>query len=336
MVWLRNILYITAGIGIILLLLLSIEAKVDFFYYVAFYWIICVTVLLWMGNRQLVLLLNRFLPWEKYVSTRFFIQLFVSSVYSLASVNGTYYLFKTYFLGLAPDTEQMFVLNLYGLLFIIPVISINFGIYFMLQWKKSFVYSQQLKQENIQSQLDSLRNHLDPHFLFNNLNILSLLIDKDKQAAQEFLEHFSDVYRYVLKNKNVESIELRTELEFIESYRYLLEKRFKEQLFIHIAVPKHLLTRHIPPLSLQMLVENAVKHNKVSQTAPLTIDIFAEGDTVVVQNNLQVKTIDSFTARSGLVNIKKRYEYLSDKALEIIPGDTYFTVKLPLLNLEKA
>lgn len=306
-------------------------------YIVAFLWILTVIVLLWFGNRFIFKFLDKRLSWLKDTAKRFFMQLVLSCIYSLICINLTYYLFKITSTVTSPDLAQILVLNIYGLLFIIPVLSVNFGIYFMMQWKKANMQSELLKQENLNSQLEALRMHIDPHFLFNNLNVLSALIEKNSKDAQIFLERFADVYRYVLQYKKEELVALNTELAFISSYVFLLKKRFEEQCIINIDIPDQLSDKVcIPPLSLQMLVENAIKHNKVSEQQPLFIDIYMEDqDTLVVKNNYQPKQqAEEGLMHTGLENISKRYRYLSDRSISILQTAELFTVKLPLLELE--
>lgn len=306
-------------------------------YIVAFLWILTVIVLLWFGNRFIFRFLDRRISWFKYAAKRFFLQLILSCIYSLACINLSYYLFKITSTVTPPDLAQILVLNIYGLLFIIPVLSVNFGIYFMMQWKKEHLQSDQLKQESLNSQLEALRMHIDPHFLFNNLNVLSALIEKNSRDAQLFLERFADVYRYVLQYKREELVPLNTEIAFIKSYVFLLKKRFEEKCVVEIAIPDDLPdTLCIPPLSLQMLVENAIKHNKIAEQSPLVIRVFIEdGKTLVVQNNYQPKQqAESTLANTGLENIRKRYRYLSDHTISVMQDEHLFIVKLPLLELE--
>lgn len=312
------------------------EANIELFYLVAILWIICVIVLLWFGNKFIFSLLDKRFSWTDHNAKRFFLQLFLSSVYSLLCINGTYYLFKAQTTQSAPELEQLLVLNVYGLLFIIPVLSINFGIYFMTQWKKAHLQSDILKAENLRTQLNSLKVQLDPHFLFNNLNVLSSLIEQHPKTAQEFLDKFTDVYRYVLQYKMEELVPVCTEIEFIEAYDYLLKKRFGDQLIIDITVDKPLSQRVcIPPLSLQMLVENAIKHNKISTKDPLYIRVSTEDDnTLVVQNTFQPKKEqEPKMERTGLENIRRRYGFLTETPVAVEQNDSYFTVRLPLLEM---
>ena len=331
------LLLVVAGTGIYL----AYQSDLELFYLVAVMWIITVIVLLWVGNNFIYKYLGRKFPWEGQTTRRFFLQLLLSTLYSLICVNGTYYIFKAETTARPPDFEQIIVLNVYGLLFIVPVLSLNFGIYFMMQWKKAFTQSEKLREESLRSQLESLRMHLDPHFLFNNLNVLSALIQKNQEDAQVFLDKFADVYRYVLQHKNEELVPLETELTFIEAYVFLLKRRFENQLQVNIAIADLPDYYYIPPLSLQLLVENAIKHNKISESNPLVISIsLEEGKWLVVQNTYQAKSQENggtlkpaTMAKTGLDNIRKRYEYLSDQTIAVSQTNGYFKVKLPLLEI---
>ena len=331
----KTIIGLIIAVVLIFLGFIFYRSDIESYYIAAFLWIITVLVLLWSGNKYLFTLLGRWFSWSGDTSKRFFVQLFFSTVYSLLCINLTYYLFKVQ-TSSAPDLEQILVLNIYGLLFIIPVLSINFGLYFMNQWKKAHLQSDKLREENLKTQLESLKMQLDPHFLFNNLNVLSSLIELDPKTAQDILDKFADVYRYVLRYKKEELVSLNTELEFIRSYVFLLKKRFGDQLIVDIAINADLSDiLCIPPLTLQLLVENAIKHNKISDASPLHIQIYLENDAViVVKNNVQLKEAKiTGLAQTGLENIRKRYEYLSDAKVEIEEGQHNFVVRLPLLEM---
>ncbi len=328
----RILLWLTGVLILATLIYLTLWSTVTASYLVGLFWIIGVIVLLWYGNRLISVWLNKNYPWDDYDTRRFYIQVFLSTVYSLLCVNLSYYIIKTQLMGYPPDQEQLIVLNIYGLILIIPVLSIQFGIYFMLRWKKNFSANKELQSQNLKAQLESLKNQISPHFLFNNLNILSSLIDKEPKLAQEFLENFSDVYRYVLRTNERELVPLKTEIEFIEAYVYMLKIRFIEQMQIHISVSKELHDHLIPPLSLQALVENAIKHNKATESNPLIIEIFSDNPAyLTVKNNLQLKKKDFYSAKSGLKNLIKRYELLSITSIEIIENETHFNVRLPLI-----
>ncbi|MEM9023785.1 MAG: histidine kinase [Bacteroidota bacterium] len=205
--------------------------------------------------------------------------------------------------------------------------------YFFDSWKRAIVEAEEYKSQQLRSQFEALKNQINPHFLFNSLNTLITLIGEDQRQATDFTQKLSEVYRYILQNKDEELITLRKELEFVRSYIFLLKMRFGNNLHVNIDIAEGNLNDHIAPLSLQMLIENAVKHNEVSNAHPLQIDLYVQnGKTIVVKNNLQKKA-SGHSTRIGLENIRKRYEYLSNTNIEVITTAINFMVALPLIKL---
>lgn len=336
----RKIIILSASIALLLIIyfLYSVfRFKADLFIYVAILWIILVIVILWTGNRFIDSWLAPRLPWTTYLTRRFYLQLFVSTVFSLLIVNLTYFILKEVLLGSPSGPRQYLILNLYGLLLILPVLTINFGTYFLSGWKKTLEYSEKLEQENLQSKLATLRSHTDPHFLFNSMNILSTLIEKDCKSALEYLENFSEIYRYILEYKGSEHVALGTELKSLTSYFYILQKRYASGLVINLNISTAQYDKFILPLGLQMLVENAVKHNKTSEKNPLIIAISdVDGNYLEVKNNIQIrKTGNRSKEQTGLKNIVTRYKYLTDLPVKIKSDQHYFTVQIPLLEFSK-
>jgi len=188
-----------------------------------------------------------------------------------------------------------------------------------------------LQEENIISQFESLKAQVNPHFLFNSLNVLSSLIYIDRDRASKFVRQLSKVYRYVLDHKDRDTITVSEELPFIESYIFLLKTRFDQNLIVNIDIPERFRERKVVPMVVQLLIENAIKHNVVSKTKPLTVDIFVENDCLVIDNNLQLKSSTERSSNIGLNNIRKRYEYLTTRKVEINENDEHFTVKIPLM-----
>ncbi|MEK6481812.1 histidine kinase [Catalinimonas sp. 4WD22] len=200
-----------------------------------------------------------------------------------------------------------------------------------------FVYQKTKQQQNamdkerLQSQLDSLKQQINPHFLFNSLNSLSSLIATNPDKAEEFVEEMSRVYRYLLQSNDSELTSLSKELAFINSYILLLQTRFGEGIQTHIDIDEQLLNRQIPPMTLQLLVENAVKHNITDRDKPLTLEIYNKGEKLVISNNIQAKTKLMPSTGIGLKNIREKYRLLNQPEVEIIQTDTLFTVIIPLI-----
>lgn len=283
-------------------------------------------------NQAIHQWLNNRLPWQDSPQRRFFSQLLLSLSSSLLLLNMSYFLFQKLGMNTSPTADQYYVMNVYSLIFLLPLISAQVVSYLFALWKKSTLVSEKLEQENIQTRLESLRSHLDPHFLFNSLNILSSLIDKSPDDAQDFLASFSDVYRYVLQHKNEALVPLRTEWNFLEAYVHLVGVRFRDQLKVEITKPVDIGSWMIPPLAIQMLVENAIKHNKASENQPLVLEIFSENQQVVVKNNRRPNPRPSHSHGSGLNNLRSRYGYLTSISVEIIQNDDTFEVRLPLIE----
>jgi two-component system, LytTR family, sensor kinase len=172
---------------------------------------------------------------------------------------------------------------------------------------------------------------VNPHFLFNNLNTLVSLIPEDPQQAMAFVQQLSKVYRHILEVKDEKSIPLKDELDVLQAYAFLLKTRFGNNLIIDIAVPDEKLKNNIVPLSLQLLMENAIKHNIVSLDRPLKIDVYAVNGSLVVRNNLQKKKQLTESTGIGLDNIRNRYKLLGDKQVMVSESDTSFSVSIPLI-----
>jgi two-component system LytT family sensor kinase len=190
-----------------------------------------------------------------------------------------------------------------------------------------------LKKENLQSQLDSLKQQVNPHFLFNSLNTLSSLMRKDVNKAEKFLDELSKVYRYLLRNNEGELINLSTELQFIESFVHLLKTRYGDALQMTISVDEVAKNLLLPPLTLQLLVENAVKHNIIDKQMPLLITLETDDQLwLSVSNNLQKKSISLPSNKVGLSNIAGKYKLLEQPSIIISETKEKFTVSIPLIK----
>lgn len=194
------------------------------------------------------------------------------------------------------------------------------------------VKSERLEKEAVQSQFEALKNQVNPHFLFNSLSILSSLVDQDTRLAGQFINRLSKAYRYILEQRENEKVSLRTELEFIAAYTFLLTIRFEDKLFVSIEVPEEARDRYsIAPLTLQLLVENAVKHNRLSEEEPLLVTIDMDGDFLRVSNPIQPRPDRQDSTGVGLENITNRYRLLTTKPVWVGEEEGAFIVKIPLL-----
>ncbi len=205
------------------------------------------------------------------------------------------------------------------------------GSYVMRAWQKTYEQNEQLKKGKLQQQLETLKNQINPHFLFNSLNSLSMLIHDNPRQAEAFVDEISSVYRYLLRANDHELTTLDRELEFIQSYFQLLKTRYGAGIDLHVAVEDWQLERKIPPLTLQLLVENAVKHNVILPESPLIVEIRARGLWLTVQNNLQRKNTAVPSNKVGLANIATKYRLLGQREIAIREEADQFIVTLPLL-----
>ena len=211
---------------------------------------------------------------------------------------------------------------------------LNAIMFYFTEYKTKWMEAEELKRISAQAELQLVKSQINPHFLFNNLNVLSALVTKNTDEANRFIEEFSKVFRYILSNHDRELVEIKTELEYIKPYIFLLQKRFNDGLNININIPENMAPVYIIPASLQMLIENAIKHNIVSKHKPLHIDVELRGqDTISVSNNLQLRESVYDSTKIGLENIKKRYWLVSGRQVEIMQDENAFTVSLPLITL---
>lgn len=203
---------------------------------------------------------------------------------------------------------------------------------FFVNWKAAAVNEEVLKREKLMLEYEILKGQVNPHFLFNSFTALSSLVYKDQDKAVEFINQLSKVYRYVLEQKDKEIVSLEEELAFLNSVVYLYSIRFEQNLKVDISVDFQK-DEMIVPMSLQMLFENAVKHNEISDKAPLRVDIFRENDSVIVRNNLQLRSTKPPSSSIGLSNIGKRYNFLVNKDIEVKTDEKEFLVKIPIIRL---
>lgn len=193
------------------------------------------------------------------------------------------------------------------------------------------IENQQLRAENIENRYEALKNQLNPHMLFNSLNTLSALIRESPDKAQLYLQELSRVLRYTLQDNSTHTVLLSEEMDFVYSYIYLLKMRYEDNLQFDIETSAEALRKKVPPMSVQMLVENAVKHNEISNRNPLRISIRTDVDSLTVSNPLQPRMSGVNGLRIGLDNLSRRFSLLFHKDIEIRTGQNVFSVTIPLV-----
>jgi len=286
-----------------------------------------------LGLTMMIAKLDKVLPWLhaplKRLIVQFLLTVFFSLVLIVAAILLSGYLWQQkitsdYLLQTGP-----FMLKIaFSFVFLGSLIS-N-AIMFFKNWKEAAVQQEKLKREQLALQYETLKSQVNPHFLFNNLNSLTSLISTNPDKAIDFVKKLSEVYRYVLDQKDHELVALETELKFLESYVFLQKIRFEANLDVQIDVNP--VNYKVIPLSVQMLVENAIKHNEISDKKPLHIRVFSGDDQyLTVENRLQKKA-GSEGSGSGIQNIKDRYEFFTDKKVTITENEDKFTVTIPLLT----
>jgi two-component system, LytTR family, sensor kinase len=212
------------------------------------------------------------------------------------------------------------------------VISITFtAIGFFEAWKKSFVQAEKLNAQVMAYKYEVLRNQINPHFLFNSFNVLSDLVYEDQETAVKFIQQLSKLFRYVLDSREKELVKLSDEMEFVRSYFYLLKIRLENRLVYEIDVQTEP-SEMIVPVSIQMLIENAVKHNEVSTAYPLKIRIVKKDNSLTVTNSVKPKPADIESTRLGLGNLQQQFAFFTNDELEIAKSETEFRVSLPVIH----
>ena len=282
--------------------------------------------------NQLNKWLDRIAGWEKRPVYRLNIQILTYWLAGLLVFTGLrliyVYIFSTQKFILLTDEITIAV-------FVICVILIlnifDFGIVLLNQWRYSLAQAEKYKKESAEFEFEMLQAQINPHFLFNSLNTLSSLVYEDSDKSAEFIRKLSDVYRHVLESRHKELINISEELYFIESYIFLLELRFDKKLTIEVSLKEKLMDRKIAPLTLQMLIENAVKHNIVSDKKPLNIKVYNNDKYIIVENPLQPKAIKEKGSQMGLRNISSRYKALCGEEIIINDENNKFTVKVPII-----
>jgi two-component system, LytTR family, sensor kinase len=298
---------------------------------------ICTTAI-WIGNRYIMIWARTKYPQFSDVRKRLLVQSAVMLGFTVIATNLLGYLLRD-FCGLQTGnhpglTYYDFAINSNNaaIFSTLTVVAIYESIYFMNELRESITEKEMLKRESLQAQLNALKTQVNPHFLFNNLNTLTSVIPENPAQAIDFVEQLSKVYRHILEVKDERTIPLKEELDVLRAYAFLLKTRFCNNLDINIDVAEEKMQKKIVPLSLQLLMENAIKHNIVSADKPLTIDVYAVNGTLVVSNNLQKKNQVFESTGIGLDNIRNRYKLLGDKVVEVTESSTSFIVSIPLIE----
>lgn len=260
--------------------------------------------------------------------------LFTVLVVFLIDVSVFYGFQRLHLVGLFQKADLWEVISITEFAITIFIGSIYEGVYFYQQWKHTYIEAERLRSQNLQSQLDVLKTQLSPHFLFNTLNALLDLIHENPKKAEEFTEHLAGVYRYILQTNKLQWVTLEEEMEFVESYLFLHQIRLSGSFSCELVIESSLQEYVIPPLSVQMLVENVLKHNSMTEQKPLKMYIRISEKTLEVENPIRPKRHQEESIGIGLKNIQKRFELLGMDSLIVEQTEECFRVCLPLMKKE--
>jgi len=287
----------------------------------------------WLGAILINYLIDLKIKWLEQPVLRSFIGLIAlvcNSIVLFTAVQFTM-LYILYNLMPAEAWEYVYESIVYVLLisFIMSLIFTAIG--FFKAWRKALVSAEKLKTEMMAYRYEALRNQINPHFLFNSFNVLSDLVYADQAMAVKFINQLSDLFRYVLDSRDKELVPLKDELDFMNSYIYLLKTRFEEKLDFTLDLEaKH--DELIVPMTLQLLVENAVKHNEISEAFPLRISIRRNDTCLEVENALQLKKVGEDSKNTGLKNIMQQFSYFTERQIEVSNPAGKFLVRVPILK----
>ncbi len=287
---------------------------------------------LWKGNEWVSYLPEKYVSWLERPLARMIIGLLSHVLFTIFVVFVLQLLVEL----LSNDPLDTFNLkklleySLPSVIITLIIVTLMTAIKFFKSWRNLAVRHEKLKTEAMTSKYAALKNQVNPHFLFNSLNVLSGLVYKDTDLSAQFIRKLAEVYRYVLNTQEKEWVTLREELEFVNSFVFLQKIRFGQHLNLHIKISESNQYKIIP-MSLQMLVENAIKHNIISDDHPLTVNIYHENQHIVVSNHKASKTVMTSTEGIGLKNLDSRYQFLISEPVQIVDNDEMFIVKIPLI-----
>jgi hypothetical protein len=292
-------------------------------------------VLLWKGNELISCEIDKRISWLREPAKRFWIGIVFMLVFTVGAVAACSFIFMDFIFTREFSTsfsKSLIPVMIYSVGVTAFIMMIFLALQFLTAWRQAAINEEKLRRESIASQYEVLKNQVNPHFLFNTLNALSSLVYEDQAKAVQFINKFSEVYRYVLDSKDKEVVPVGDELEFVRSYFYLLQARYEDNL--QVVFGEDMNAGYVPPMAIQMLVENAIKHNVIADGSTLRIIIKKAGDEIMIENNINLREGQAESSGLGIDNIKSRYSILSDMPVKVHRDDRVFRVSLPLLKLE--
>lgn len=291
------------------------------------------TYILWEAARLVIIYFRRRFPAIQESKKRISGIVIVGTAVVILIRTANIFLYdKTKLWGYSFPLEGYLYNIFVALLYMLIVGGIYEGIYYFNMWKDAALEAETLRNENLQTQLDSLKSQINPHFLFNSLSSLASLISEDQHKAEKFVNELAAVYRYLLQANESTLTTVEKELAFVRTYCQLLQIRFGEAFEVYIDVDKKHLSYQLPALTLQILVENAVKHNVILPYRRLRIHIAGRNDTLVVENNLQQKNTGEVSGKVGLRNISAKYKLMGQEDIIVEKTKEFFRVTIHLIK----
>jgi sensor histidine kinase YesM len=290
------------------------------------------------GNGYINIYLDKKWDWLEQTNLRVYYGILVTVLYTVPIVLGINYYIYVILQNVSLEvffSDKMIWVHLFYIILALGVSTFMQARSFMVKWKQASKFEitqQKIIAGTANAKFESLKNQIDPHFLFNSLNVLSSLIEENPDNAQRFTTSLSKIYRYVLEQKDKELVSVEDELSFAKTYMNLLKMRFENSLFYELPTTNINPDAKVVPLSLQLLLENTVKHNIVSEQKPLHIRIFIDGDYLAIQNDFQKKEVLQDRQGVGLQNIVNRYGIITNRKVLIEQNEKTFTVKIPILT----
>lgn len=288
-------------------------------------------------NTRVAYLLQKKLPWQKNFTKRISIEMLITNFFASVIICIWLLLFKEIFGDyLKKDPDNTFFGNIVVAIIVNTIVILIYeGVYMVNQWKKAIIEAEKMRRENVESQFAALKNQINPHFLFNSLNALDSLITQSPEKAKEFVNRFSKIYRYVLDVKDKLVIEIKEEVNFINTYYSLQKIRYGDSLVMNVNIDADVLNYFIPCLSLQMLVENAIKHNEISTKYPLTIEVTNDNEFLIIKNKMQAKQGSAEKSTGiGIQNLIERYSHFSSLEPQFAISGNFYIARLPILKEE--
>jgi len=307
--------------------------RLDEFLEIEIILITIIVLIIWEGNLQIDKFLNKKYFWLENPQKRFIIQSVICVCFT--SIILVVFMFALHQIKSGDGrliNRKLIETFTPAIFFTFALLAFYIGSQFFTSWKQSLVEVEKYKAESASAQLQNLKNQLNPHFLFNNLSVLTSLVYKNQDKAVDFINELSKVYRYVLDNNSAELVTLQEEMEFLNHYIYLLKIRFENSISFEINIEENQKQSYVLPMCLQMLVENTIQHNETSQANPLKVSIYTNENSLIVENKIQPRSDLRESSKTGLTNLKSRYSFFTDDKIEITNDDKNFKVNLPLIS----